>query len=346
MAKDQLVQGRKRMAIWLFAVCGLLVVMILLGGLTRLTDSGLSITEWKPISGALPPFTTEHWEEEFEKYQQIPEFHLINADMTLDEFKTIYWWEWSHRFLGRFIGLAFLLPALYFYFTGQMERRLVPKFAVMFLLGGLQGALGWYMVASGLVDRVDVSQYRLAAHLLLAVLILSYIFWSALDLYFGEPVHQGQQDHALRGNATVLLLLVWGQIFLGALVAGLHAGKTYNTWPLMDGDIVPEGLFSADPWWINFFENITTVQFDHRIVAYILLAWCFVLWWQSNRLALGDTVRRSLYFVWMCVAGQIVLGIWTLLEVVPLALASLHQFGAIIVLGASVYFLNRIPRQV
>ena len=315
--------------VWLYGVALLVFVMVLVGGATRLTDSGLSITEWKPVTGAVPPLSAEAWEAEFAKYRQIPEYERVNRGMSLSEFKTIYWWEWAHRFLGRIIGLAFALPAVLFWTRGMIPRWLVPRLAVLFVLGGLQGAVGWYMVASGLVDRVDVSQYRLAMHLTLAALIFAALVWVAREtkgLRMARPT-----SSSLRAGALALGGLVLLQIYLGGLVAGLDAGLTYTTWPLMDGRLIPaaSSLLAIDPWWRNLFENVLTVQFVHRMTAYALLACAiaFGVWqWRRGAGALGLGV--ALLVVW-----QALVGITTLVLAVPLDWALLHQGSAFAVLA-------------
>ena len=252
--------------IWLYAVCATILLMVIVGGATRLTDSGLSITEWKPIHGAIPPLGAAQWAVEFDKYRQIPEYRHINRGMSLDEFKTIYWWEWGHRQLGRFIGLFYAIPLAIFWLTGALDRRLKWLLGIGLLLGGVQGFIGWWMVSSGLVDRVDVSQYRLAVHLGLALAILAYLFTIARSLY---PLDRERPfvPRAVSNLSVVTVGLIFTQILLGALVAGLDAGLTYNTWPLMDGKWIPNGLATLSPAWLNFFENITMVQFQHRAMA-------------------------------------------------------------------------------
>jgi cytochrome c oxidase assembly protein subunit 15 len=313
---------------WLIGVAALIFCMVIVGGATRLTDSGLSITEWKPLLGAIPPMTEAHWLEAFLKYQQIPEYQQINKGMTLDQFKFIYWWEWSHRFLGRVIGLAFFLPFAYFAVTGALNRSTAIRCGVLFILGGLQGALGWYMVASGLVDRVDVSQYRLAAHLSLATFIYGAILWVAFGL--------DRRRHAPTGGRQWLALAIAGlvllQIAAGGFVAGLDAGFGYNTWPLIDGALVPNGLFAATPWWRNMFENALAVQFNHRTLAYVI----FVL---VAAQAYAMPSRASLMLAG-AVLAQVCLGIWTLLWVVPLWLGLAHQGGALLVFAAAIWNLH------
>lgn len=333
--------------IWLFAVALLVFAMIVVGGATRLTDSGLSITEWQPLLGAIPPLTEAHWLEAFEKYRQIPEYHLVNKGMSLEEFKFIYWWEWSHRFLGRFIGVAFALPLIAFWVAGRLPRGLTPKLLGILALGGLQGFLGWYMVKSGLVERIDVSHYRLALHLSTAFLILALLVWTALDLGARptairlvtlKPIH--------RRIAWALVVLVMVQVALGAFVAGLKAGLTYNTWPLMDGRFVPNGLFTLEPWVSNFFENVTTVQFDHRMVAYVLVGLAL---WHAFALRGVDDERIVVSGAVLATATvfQMALGIWTLLAAqgaIPIGLGLAHQGGAAIVLALAVWHLHRVLR--
>ncbi|WP_421694309.1 COX15/CtaA family protein [Aestuariivirga sp.] len=314
---------------WLLGVAALIFCMVIVGGATRLTDSGLSITEWKPLLGAIPPLSEAHWLEAFQKYQQIPEYQLLNKGMSLSDFKFIYWWEWSHRFLGRVIGLAFFLPFAYFAVTGALSRKTAVQCGVLFVLGGLQGALGWYMVASGLVDRVDVSQYRLAAHLSLATFIYGAILWVAFGLGRSRHAPQGAREWCALLITTLVLL----QIAAGGFVAGLDAGFGYNTWPGIDGALVPTGLFTATPWWRNMFENALTVQFNHRMLAYLIavvaVAQAYVVRTPASRMLVAAVLL------------QIVLGIWTLLTVVPLWLGLAHQGGALLVFAAAIWNLHR-----
>jgi cytochrome c oxidase assembly protein subunit 15 len=325
-------RDRAMIRAWLYFIALLIIAMVVVGGATRLTHSGLSITEWQPIHGVIPPLSAAEWQEEFQKYQQIPEFKIVNPDMTLAEFKGIFWWEWSHRILGRLIGFALLLPLIYFWATKRIERALVPKLVTIFVLGGIQGAIGWWMVASGLVDRTDVSQYRLATHLTFACLILSYVLWVARGLSpMAEPARR-----SIRTVARVIVGLVLFQIFLGGLVAGLDAGMGFNTWPLMDGAVIPTGLLAQSPWWRNLFENAMTVQFDHRVVAYVVLAATLFHAWQAR----GTAAASSAAILFVLVLAQAAIGITTLLMVVPLPLGLLHQFGATIVLSAAVIHLR------
>ncbi len=315
---------------WLLGVAALVFLMVIVGGATRLTDSGLSITEWKPLLGAIPPFTEAHWLEAFEKYRQIPEYQLVNKGMSLDEFKFIYWWEWGHRFLGRIIGLAFFLPFAYFAVTGSLTFKTALRCGVLFVLGGLQGALGWYMVASGLVDRVDVSQYRLAAHLTLATVIFGAILWVAFGLGRSRRAPSGAREW----TALLIIGLVILQVAAGGFVAGIDAGFGYNTWPLMEGALVPKGLFVTEPWWRNMFENAMTVQFNHRVFAYVITVvvagYAYVAQSRAGFILLG------------AVSLQVVLGIWTLLWAVPLWLGLAHQGGALLVLAAAIWNLHTV----
>lgn len=327
--------------LWLFCLCILIFVMILVGGATRLTDSGLSITEWQPIAGLVPPLSENAWREAFAKYRLIPEYELVNKGMSLDAFKFIYWWEWAHRFLGRMIGFAFLLPFLLFWLTGRISRGLRPKLIVMFVLGGLQGALGWYMVMSGLVERVDVSQYRLAAHLSAALLIFGYIFWVALGLR-REVTQLAVAARGIRTSAALLVAALFLQIALGAFVAGLDAGQGYNTWPLMDGAFIPDGLGAMSPWYLNLFENALTVQFDHRMLAYIIAAWALL----HAGLVIARGCSRSITLgacaLLLAVLFQVMLGIATLLAHVPVGLGLAHQAMAIFMFAIALWHLSRI----
>lgn len=331
------IAARRPIALWLFAVAGLIFAMVVVGGLTRLTESGLSITEWKPVMGSLPPLSEEAWTDAFAKYQQIPQYELVNKGMTLGEFKSIFWWEWSHRFLGRFIGFAFLVPFLWFLATRRIERALAPRLAVMFVLGGLQGALGWWMVKSGLTHRVDVSQYRLAAHLGLATLIYAYMVWVALGLW-REPVPVATSN-GLRKAALALVGLVFFQMLLGAFVAGLKAGYIYNTWPLIDGAFIPSRLFDQSPLWRNFFESHLTAQFDHRMVAYLVAIMVGRHWFAARPFVQAS---RSATWLALAVLAQIGLGVWALLWAVPVPLGAAHQAGALIVLTLAIVHARRL----
>lgn len=316
--------------LWLYFVAFLVFCMVIMGGVTRLTDSGLSITEWRPLLGAIPPLNETDWLAAFEKYKLIPEYQIQNKGMELGDFKFIYWWEWAHRFLGRFIGVAFAIPLIYFALTRKIESRLWLRLLAIFVLGGAQGALGWYMVSSGLIDRVDVSQYRLAAHLTLAALIFAAVLWVANGV--------GPQRHYPSSSddwfAVFLLVLIFLQIAAGGFVAGLDAGQGYATWPKMDGQWIPSGLLHMVPGWKNFFENAMTVQFDHRILAYVILFTTIIHAWRN--FTLPAMVLAYTVFVQAC------LGILTLLLHVQLAIALVHQAGAMIVLAAAVWNLHSL----
>ena len=321
--------------LWLYAIAGLILAMVLVGGATRLTDSGLSITEWKPLLGAIPPLSEADWQEAFAKYRQIPEYQLVNKGMSLAAFKAIYWWEWAHRFLGRFIGVAFFVPFLIFWLRGAIPQGLMPRLAAIFLLGGAQGALGWYMVKSGLAERTDVSQYRLAAHLGLAVLIYGATLWVAFGL--GRRVFAAERvSGTLRALAGGFAGLVFLQIVLGGFVAGTDAGLSHNSWPLMDGAIIPDGLFVVQPWYLNLFENVLTIQFNHRMLGYLI-----TLVAMANLFAAWRSPSRGIaLWVLIAVLAQIALGVLALLSQLHLGLALAHQAGAVILFGLALYQLH------
>lgn len=336
-------RGNLAVRVWLYLIVALVFAMVMLGGATRLTDSGLSITEWKPIHGVIPPLNQAEWDEEFAKYKLIPQYEQMNKGMSLDEFKAIFWWEWAHRFLGRFVGFVFFVPLVFFWATGRIEPWLKPRLVALFALGGLQGGIGWWMVASGLVDRISVSQYRLAVHLTVASGILAYALWLAQRLGHRhvEPASPTAAEGA-RSRAMLLIVLGLLQIFLGGLVAGLHAGLTYNTWPLMDGDMVPSGLLMMEPVWRNFFENITTVQFQHRCGAYLLLAVALWHWLALSRRGAPRGLRLHAVHAVGAILLQACLGIATLLLVVPFGFALAHQALAILVLATLVVHASRV----
>lgn len=327
------IRNRAIIRYWLYFICLLVLATVVVGGATRLTDSGLSITEWQPILGFIPPLSEAAWQEAFGKYQLIPEFKTINSDMSLNEFKFIYWWEWAHRNLGRLIGVFYFVPLVYFWFTGRIEKKLKPRLIVLLILGGLQGAVGWWMVSSGLVDRVDVSQYRLAVHLTLACIIFAYAMWLARGLA-DHSNHHAPTVHALFGPLIVLAVLT--QIFLGALVAGLDAGLVYNTWPLMDGAFIPGDLLILEPAWTNFFETPKTVQFNHRLAAYGIAILVVVHFVAINRSNAGATHKLRAAIVLLLVLAQMIAGIVTLLLQVPISWALVHQGGAVVLLGFAV----------
>jgi len=329
--------------LWLLAVAALMFVTLVVGGATRLTESGLSIVEWKPVTGVAPPLGDAAWQAEFDKYKAIPQYRERNPGMSLGDFKTIYWWEWTHRVLARLVGGVFLVPFLWFLWRRSIDARLRARLWTIFGLGAALGAVGWWMVASGLSDRVSVSQYRLAFHLTLACAIYAAVVWTAEGLAPRTPVAAPAR---IRAGALALLVLTIVQIYLGALVAGLRGGLIYNTWPLIDGALVPEAsrLFFETPWWRNFFENTLTVQFDHRLVAYAL--WLFALLHAADaaRAARGGAALTGALALACAVTLQAALGIVTLIHQAPLALALLHQAMAIVVLTIAVVHVERLER--
>ncbi|MGX5841378.1 COX15/CtaA family protein [Mesorhizobium sp. ArgA1] len=329
-ARDRDLNNRALVRGWLYVVILVLFALVLVGGATRLTNSGLSITEWKPIHGVIPPLNDAEWQEEFQLYQKIPQYAELNKGMSLDAFKSIFWWEWAHRILARSVGLVFGLPLLVFWATRRIERGLGPKLLGILLLGGLQGAIGWWMVASGLVDRVAVSQYRLATHLTLAALIFTATMVVARGL---APHSEPAADRSTQKLACFIVLLALIQIYLGGLVAGLDAGLSYNTWPLMDGKIIPSDLLLLEPAWRNFFENPKTVQFVHRLGAYTVFA--VALWHMIATRARqpGTTHARRATLLFLLVLVQASIGIGTLLMQVPLHMALTHQAVALVLLG-------------
>jgi cytochrome c oxidase assembly protein subunit 15 len=334
-ATPALARRARAVRVWLAALAVLIVAMILVGGATRLTDSGLSITEWKPIVGVIPPLSESEWSEAFASYKTIPEYTELKRGMSLEEFKTIYWWEWAHRFLGRLIGFAFLIPFVAFLIAGYIPRPLFPKLLGLFVLGGLQGALGWYMVKSGLTVRTDVSQYRLAAHFGVALLILGYTLWLLFGL--GRGGRAAPRDRSASLVACFVLALIVTQMLAGALVAGTDAGMGYNTWPLIDGAFVPPGLGEASPWYLNLFENPLTVQFQHRMLGYaVVLAALGQLAWLALKGADQPLIGSALTLALFALL-QAALGVWTLLLSVPIVLGLAHQAGAIALFAVALY---------
>ncbi|MBI3897351.1 MAG: COX15/CtaA family protein [Gammaproteobacteria bacterium] len=323
-------QNSRAVAIWLLACATLIFAMIVLGGVTRLTRSGLSIVEWKPITGTIPPLTAHQWQAEFDKYRGTPEFQKVNTDMDLAGFQSIYWVEYSHRLLGRMIGFAFLIPFIYFLVRRRIDRALAPKLITLFVLGGLQGALGWYMVASGLVDNPHVSPHRLTAHLGLAAILYGYIWWVALGLLYPAAVTPATA-RGVRRFAWAVTGLVFVTILAGGFVAGTRAGFAFNTFPLMNGKFVPESAYALQPWWVDVFENVATVQFHHRLLAYSLLVVVPLLWLAVRRQRLTGRVRAVSHGLLAALLLQVGLGIATLLLVVPIPLAAAHQAGAMLV---------------
>jgi cytochrome c oxidase assembly protein subunit 15 len=315
---------RRAVAAWLLVCAALVFLIVVVGGVTRLTRSGLSIVEWQPLIGALPPLSEAHWQELFAKYRQTPEFRLVNFDMTLEGFKTIFWWEYAHRLLGRLIGLVFFLPLLYFLWKGKIDKPLAWKLFGIFLLGGLQGALGWFMVKSGLVDDPRVSHFRLTAHLGVALAIFAAQFWIALGLLFprNQPVVK---------QAAALPLIIFLMALTGGMVAGLRAGYAYNTFPLMNGHFVPPEILALEPWWQNFFYNMATVQFVHRGFFWLLAVLIPLAWWRERASPAAHVLMAAFVL-------QASLGIATLLLRVPVALGAAHQGGAVLLLAAALWY--------
>ncbi|MBT6587470.1 MAG: heme A synthase [Rhodospirillaceae bacterium] len=345
-SETKAIHARSMVAGWLLIVTVMVAAMVMLGGDTRLTHSGLSMVQWQPLMGTLPPMGEAAWTEVFEKYKQYPEYQKINQGMTLEEFKGIFYYEYGHRVLGRSIGLVFALPFLWFLFSGRIERHRRKALFGLFLLGGLQGLIGWWMVKSGLVDRPDVSQYRLSIHLGVAFLIFGGLIWVALDLVSkaatGEAGQTLQSHRSLRTLAWVAVVLVLLQTLSGGLVAGLDAGFVYNTFPMMNEYWLPPELGQLSPWWLNMFENVVTVQFDHRIGAYLVTLLVIWIWFKASSMTIAGPVKTALYLVFLALAVQVALGIGTLVLIVPITLAVLHQGGALLLFAAVVNFAYRL----
>lgn len=335
--------NQKPVAIWLMLCCAVVFVMIVLGGVTRLTGSGLSMVQWKPIMGILPPIGQADWQHTFDLYQQYPEFKQINHTMSLGEFKSIFWLEYAHRLLGRSIGIIFLLPYLYFLFRKTIDKTLSPKLLVMFALGGLQGLMGWYMVKSGLVDDPHVSQYRLTAHLMLAITIYAYMLWVALDLLYPTVTHETRTTNQSFARISLgITCMVFVTATTGGFVAGTNAGLVYNTFPLMAGRLIPEGMFSLSPMWLNLFENVMTIQFSHRVMATLLFVSIPVFWFMARRSRQETRIRLGINLLLAALVLQITLGISTLLLRVPIELAAAHQAGAIVLLTVSIFVSHQL----
>ena len=340
LSKDSfLVEEKHWLRFWLWTLLVSLISLILVGGWTRLTDSGLSIVEWKPITGMIPPLNAERWIVEFEKYKSIPEFELVNFAITMQEFKFIYWWEWGHRQLARFIGLVWFVGLLVLWLKNKIPERWTFYLFGIGLLGALQAFLGWWMVSSGLDGQVvDVFSYRLAIHLTMAFIILTLIFWAIL--FHSENSVKIFESRRYRKKSSVYVLaglgiLCYVQLALGALVAGIDAGRGYNDWPLMNGNWIPDDLFDYVPFITNFFENPGLVQFNHRMTAYLLFVAVCLVWW-SNRKSPYTKIRVASNYLMVIVVAQMLLGIFTVLYSAPLSLASIHQFTAILFILAYV----------
>ena len=333
---------QRAIAGWLLACCALVFAMVVVGGVTRLTHSGLSIVEWQPLVGALPPLTDAQWTETFAKYQLTPEFRLRNHDMDLEGFKGIFWWEYFHRLLGRLIGIVFFIPFVWFLVRRNIDARLGWKLGAVFVLGALQGAMGWYMVKSGLVDDPRVSQFRLTAHLGIAFLIYGAMFWVALDLLAPRSSGAGAGPGRF---ATLVAVLVFVMALSGGLVAGIRAGFAYNTFPLMNGHWIPPEILLIEPWWRNFGYNMATVQFDHRMIAWLLAFLVPILWWRVRQApGLARDARLAAHALLAALALQVALGIATLLLAVPVPLAAAHQGGAVVVFTCALWLRHALGR--
>lgn len=315
--------------------------MVVLGGFTRLTGSGLSMVDWRPLMGWLPPFSDAEWQRVFEMYQQSPEFLKVNAHMDVDAFKGIFWLEFLHRLLGRTIGIVFLLPFIFFFVKGYIRAREWPKYLLMFILGGMQGVLGWYMVKSGLVDNPHVSQYRLTAHLSAAFLIYAYMFWVAMSLLFPAS---GKVEHPWYRKSLAMTILTSVTIISGGFVAGLKAGKIYNTFPMMGDYWIPPGTMALEPFWRNFFDNMTTVQLDHRILAITTFIVIISFWIKARKAELPSRTRPAVNALLHTALLQVILGITTLVLSVPVILGATHQAVAMLLFTISIYILHSLRR--
>jgi cytochrome c oxidase assembly protein subunit 15 len=329
------VRADKAVGIWLFVIAGMIGLMVVVGGLVRLTGSGLSITEWQPVTGTIPPLSDGDWQGEFAKYQGTPQYELINRSLGLEGFKTIYWWEWTHRLLGRALGVAFLVPFLMFWRQGRIGRPLALRLSVIFGLGAAQGALGWWMVQSGLEpSRVAVSQYRLAAHLGLAILLFGYILWTALET-IGVRQTRSSGVERFKPWAVALTALIFVQMLLGAFMAGLDAGLAFSDWPTYGGQWIPVGLYDLSPWWINHFENHALVHFQHRTVGYAIALLVIALYLATQRAVADAPLNSAARHAMLLTLFQIALGVFTVVRMVSLPLAALHQVCALLLFGTA-----------
>jgi cytochrome c oxidase assembly protein subunit 15 len=329
----------RAVATWLLTCCALVFLMVVLGGVTRLTGSGLSMVDWRPAVGWLPPLNEAEWLSSFEMYKQSPEFQKVNSHMDVGDYKGIFWLEYLHRLLGRLIGVAFLVPFIVFMVRGYIGRKEWPRYLLMFCLGGLQGLLGWYMVKSGLVDNPQVSQYRLTAHLVAAFLIFAYMFWVALTLLYPAT---GQNRHPMYRRTLWLTALIATTIVSGGFVAGLKAGKIYNSFPMMGEFWIPPGLMALEPGWRNFFENMATVQFNHRLLAITTFVIIILYWLAARKTDLPVRARKASNALLHTGVLQVVLGITTLLFAVPIALGAAHQAVAMLLFTAALYLLHSL----
>lgn len=336
-------QDNKKVIYWLLTGCALIFIMVVVGGITRLTHSGLSISNYKLISGTIPPTGEVEWQEAFELYQQYPEYQKLNNHFSLQDFKDIYFWEWLHRVIGRFIGLVFFLPFVYFLITKQLSKPTIRKSIILLIMGGFQGFLGWYMVKSGLVDNPDVSHYRLSAHLTTAFLTFAYTFWVALDLLFPN---KKDINTKLRNLIRIALVILIVQIVYGAFVAGLDAGFIHNHWPLMnESKFIHETVYiEQNPLYKNFIEGKSGVQFVHRIIAYLVVISIGLIWFKSKKITLTAWQQKGINWLLLLVTVQFVLGVSTLVLHVPVWLGVAHQIGAFFLLSAMTFTLHRFSK--
>jgi cytochrome c oxidase assembly protein subunit 15 len=334
----------KSIIIWLLAGCFLIYAMVVLGGITRLTHSGLSMVEWNMIVGSMPPMSNADWQVPFEKYKQSPEYLIVNNQFSLDEFKSIYWWEFIHRMLGRIIGVVFLIPFFYFLLKKKFDKPLFKKMLVLLALGALQGVLGWYMVKSGLQKDPHVSHYRLAAHLISAFTVFGFTFWYALDLLYPKNLEESPMNKKVTRLTKITFGVIVLQIIYGAFVAGLKAGLFYNTFPKMGTSFFPETIFSFEPFWKNFFENPAGVQFIHRYIAYFVVIIVIFLWETARKMELTRLQRRASNFMIGVVCAQFLLGIITLLYAVPICVGVIHQTGAFVLFASCLFFMHSLKK--
>lgn len=330
--------------IWLFTGCLLIAIMVVVGGITRLTGSGLSIVEWDVIMGTFPPLNEAQWEEMFQKYKQTPQYIHENFDFSTEEFKSIFWWEYIHRLLGRFIGMVFLIPFLFFYFTKKISKELMPKLLIIFVMGGFQGFLGWFMVKSGLSKDPMVSHYRLAAHLTTAFLTFGYTFWVALGLIYPKKLENDVATLKLKKYTNVFFILLLIQIIYGAFVAGLRAGKICNTFPLMCDSLVPD-IFSKGSFMHTIFETHMGVQFVHRTLAYLVLAFVLYIWWKVKKHEFSSQIKQAANVLLAIVSLQFLLGVITILYAVPISMGVIHQLGAFLLFAVTLFAMHRLRYQ-
>ncbi len=337
---SEVIGDKRAVVTWLLVVCVSIFAIVVVGGITRLTHSGLSMVDWQPIMGAIPPMDRQEWQETFEAYKQYPEYQKINRRMNLEQFKSIFYWEYGHRLLGRLIGLIFFLPFVIFWWQQRFAADMKRKLIIVLLLGGFQGLMGWYMVMSGLVDIPRVSHYRLAAHLSISLLLLGYIFWIVLDLLADDQREGSPVPQAVKVFSVVVVALISIQIIYGAFTAGLRAGFGYNTFPLMNEKWIADAVGSMNPFWLNLFESNATVQFIHRYLGILVALLIIGLWGWGMKLGLSKSQKSGLHLLAGITVIQFLLGVFTLILVVPISLASLHQAAACLLLLASIYVVH------